>query len=163
MFFGFLIGTICLIALVRVLVGRRYHGRFHHYGYAYGPPGWGGWGHHGGYGPWGRGRGFLFSLLSRLDATPTQEKAIMSALGELKDTARELRGTVRETRGDVARTVRGPTFDETALGAAEKRIDDAAQHLRQAVAETLGKIHGVLDDRQRKVLGDMIENPWAAC
>jgi len=163
MFLGFLIGTICLIGLVRVLVGRRYHGGFHHYGgYGYGPPGWGGWGHHGG--PyWGRRRGFLFSILARLDATPTQERAIMTALDDLKDTARELRGTVRETRGDVARTLRGPTFDESALGAAEKRIDDAAQRLRHAAAETLGKIHGVLDDRQRKVLGDMIENGWAVC
>jgi len=163
MFVGFLIGTLCLIGLVRVLVGRRYHRGFHHYGYAYGPPGWGGWGPHGGYGPFGRGRGFLFSVLSRLDATPTQEKAILSALGELKDTARELRGTVRETRGDVARTVRGPNLDESALGTAEKRLDDAAQRLRHAAAETLGKIHGVLDDRQRQVLGDMIENGWAAC
>jgi Spy/CpxP family protein refolding chaperone len=162
MFLGLLVGTICLIGLVRVLVGRRYYGGFHHYGgYGYGPPGWGGYGHHGG--PWGRRRGFLFSILARLDATPTQERAILSALGELKDTARELRGTVRDTRGDVARTVRGPAFDEAALGAAEKRIDDATQRMRQAAAETLGKIHGVLDDRQRKVLGDMIENGWAYC
>ena len=86
----------------------------------------------------------------------------MTALDELKDTARELRGTVRETRGDVARTVRGSTLDESALGAAEKRFDDAAQHIRHAVADTIGKIHGVLDDRQRQVLGDMIERGWAA-
>src|SRR5689334_17281179 len=120
MFLGLLIGTVCLVGLVRVLVGRRYYGGFHHHGgYGYGPPGWGGYGHHGG--PWGRRRGFLFSILARLDATPTQERAIMTALGELKDTARELRGTVRETRGDVARTVRGSTFDESALGSAEKR------------------------------------------
>jgi Spy/CpxP family protein refolding chaperone len=160
MFLGLLVGTICLIGLVRVLVGRRYYGGFHHYGgYGYGPPGWGG--HHGGPGYWGRRRGFLFSILSRLDATPSQEKAILSALGELKDTARELRGTVRETRGDVARTMRGSEFDESALGAAERRIDDAAQRLRHTTAETLGKIHGVLDDRQRQVLGDMIEHGWA--
>jgi hypothetical protein len=155
MFLGLLVGTICLIGLVRVLVGRRYYGGFHHHGYAYGPPGWGG--------PWARRRGFLFSIMARLDATPSQEKAIMTALGELKDTARELRGTVRETRGDVARTFRGSTFDETVLGTAERRFDDATQRLRQAATEALGKIHGVLDDRQRKVLGDMIENGWAAC
>src|SRR5947207_1083449 len=101
MFFGFVIGTICLVGLVRVLVGRRYYGGFHHYG------GYGGYG----YPPWGRGyggphfgrrgRGMVYSLLARLDATPSQEKAILSAVDELKDTARELRGTVRETRTDV--------------------------------------------------------------
>jgi Spy/CpxP family protein refolding chaperone len=163
MFLGILIGTICLIGLVRALVGRRYYGGFHHYGgYGYGPPGWGGWGGygHGAYG--GRRRGFLYSILARLDATPTQEKAILTALDELKDTARELRGTVRETRGDVARTLRGPTFDESALDTAEKRFDDAAQRMRRAAGAALAKIHEVLDDRQRKVLSEMIESGWAA-
>ena len=163
MFLGFLVGTICLIALVRVLVGRRHYGGFHHYGYGYGPPGWGGgWGHHGGWGPYGRRRGFLFAILSRVDATPSQEKAIMSALDELKGTARELRGTLRETRGDVARTLREPTFDESVLGAADRRLEVAGEKLRRAAIVAIGKIHGVLDDRQRKVLGDMIDDGWAA-
>ena len=85
----------------------------------------------------------------------------MDALHELKDTARELRGTVRETRGDVAKTLRGAILDEQSLGAAERRFDDATHRLRSAATATLGKIHGVLDDRQRKLLGDMIENGWA--
>src|SRR5712691_9327675 len=65
MFLGILIGTICLIGLVRALVGRRYYGGFHHYGgYGYGPPGWGGWGGYG-HGPYGgRRRGFLYSILA---------------------------------------------------------------------------------------------------
>jgi Spy/CpxP family protein refolding chaperone len=164
MFLGFLIGTLCLIGLVRVLVGRRHYGGFRHhggYGYGYGPPEWAGWGGYGGGPPWGRRRGFLYSILARLDATPAQEKTILGALDELKGTARELRGTVRETRGDVARTVSGPTFDESALDDVEKRFDDAAQRLRRAAGTALGKIHGVLDDRQRKVLGEMIESGWA--
>src|SRR6266540_2258106 len=108
MFLGFLIGTICLIALIRVLTRRRWYGGYHHWGYAHaGPYGWG----YGGPRWHGRGRGFLFSILARLEATPTQEKAILGAFDELKDTARELRGTVRETRGDIARTVQGPAFD----------------------------------------------------
>jgi len=163
MFLGFVIGTICLIGLVRVLVGRRTYGGFHHYGghggHGYPPWGWGYPSPHFG----GRGRGFFFSILARLDATPSQEKAILSALDELKDTARELRGTVRDTRADVARTLRGPQFDESALQNAEQRIDGAAQKLRGVAAGTLGKIHGVLDDRQRKILGEMIESGWAGC
>ena len=85
----------------------------------------------------------------------------MGALDELKDSARELRGTVKETRGDLARTISGPAFDESALNAAGGRLDDASHRMRAAVGSTLGKIHGVLDDRQRKLLADMIESGWA--
>ncbi len=155
MFIGILVGTVCLIGLVRVLTRRRWSGGFHHHG---------GYGHGGGYGCGGggrRGRGFLFGILGRLDATPSQEKAIMGALDELKDSARELRGTVKETRGDLARTISGPAFDESALNAAGGRLDDASHRMRAAVGSTLGKIHGVLDDRQRKLLADMIESGWA--
>jgi Spy/CpxP family protein refolding chaperone len=166
MFVGLLIGTLCLIGLVRVVAGRRYYG-FHHYAYAPGwghhGPGWGppGWGYgHGG--PFGRRRHFLHSILARIDATPAQERAIMSALHELKDTARELRGTLRETRGDVAKAFREPSFDESSLGAADRRVEVAGQTLRRAVTAAIGKIHGVLDDRQRKVVGEMLEGGWAA-
>jgi hypothetical protein len=159
MFLGFIIGTLCLIGLVRVLTRRRWYGGFHHYGGHgyYGGP----YGGHGYGGRWGRGRGFLFGMLSRLDATPSQEKAILGALDELKSSAWELRGTVRETRGDIARTISGPAFDESALNAAGGRIDDASHRMRAAIGATLGKIHGVLDDRQRKLLGEMIESGWA--
>ncbi len=158
MFLGFLIGTICLIALVRVLMRRRWYG-YHHWGYAHAGPYGSGWGGP----PWhGRGRGFLFSILAQLEATPTQEKAILGALDELKDTARELRGTMRDTRGDVARTVRGPAFDESALAAASARIDESTRKMRAAVTSTLGKIHSVLDDKQRRTLGELIESGWAA-
>ena len=159
MFLGLFIGTVCLIGLVRVVIGRRWHGGSHYYG---------GHGCHGGYGGgygyggrWGRGRGFLFGLLSRLDATPSQEKAILGALDELKGSAWELRGTVKETRGDIARTISGPAFDESALNAAGGRLDDASHKMRAVVGATLGKIHGVLDDRQRKLLAEMIESGWS--
>jgi len=161
MFIGFLIGTVCLIGLVRVLTRRRWHGGFHHHGghgYHGGPYGGGGYGYGGG---WRPGRRFLFGILGRLDATPSQEKAIMGALDELKDSARELRGTVKDTRGDIARTVSGTAFDESALNTAGGRLDDASRRMRAAVGATLGKIHGVLDDRQRKLLGEMIESGWS--
>jgi Spy/CpxP family protein refolding chaperone len=158
MFLGFVIGTICLIGLVRVLTRRHWYGGYrHHYSYGCRPgPYGGGYGYGGG---WGRGR-FFYGILGRLDATPSQEKAILSAIDELRSSAWELRGSVRETRGDIARTISGPAFDESALNAAGGRLDDASHRLR-AVGATLGKIHGVLDDRQRKLLGEMIESGWA--
>jgi len=158
MFLGLFIGTVCLIGLVRAVIGRRWYGGSHYYG-GHGCHGGNGGGY--GYGRWGRGRGFLFGLLSRLDATPSQEKAILGALDELKGSAWELRGTVKETRGDIARTISGPAFDESALNAAGGRLDDASHKMRAVVGATLGKIHGVLDDRQRKLLAEMIESGWS--
>ena len=105
----------------------------------------------------------MWSLLARLDATPSQEKTILSAVDELKETARTLRGTARETRGDLARTVRAESFDESALQSAGARLDQAASQLRGAVAAALSKVHGVLDDRQRKILGDLIDAGRAGC
>src|SRR5689334_23832657 len=114
MFIGFVIGTICLIGLVRAVARRRYG--FSPYGYAYGYGGCGGYGrgfgrhrHHGPWhhdlwgddsppwrgrgddrreGPWGRGNGVVYSLLGRIEATPAQERVILGAIEELKQIAR---------------------------------------------------------------------------
>jgi uncharacterized membrane protein len=132
--------------------------RNHAHGYA--PFGGHGFRHFGGP-PWWRGRGVLYSALARLDATPSQEKAILGAIDELTDVARELRGTGREARAEVARALSAPTFDDGALASAAARVDEAGHKLRGAVQASLAKIHGVLDDRQRKKLGDLIESGWA--
>jgi Spy/CpxP family protein refolding chaperone len=159
MFVGIFIGTICLFALIGTLRRRRWYRHAAYYGGPWGAP-WGG--HHGGYpGRW-RG-GPLWSALARLDTTPGQEKAIREALDELRDQTRELRGTLRETRSDIARTMRAPTFDETSLGGAATRIDRAAEMLRAAGTRALGKIHQVLDDRQRAILGDLLETGFGHC
>jgi Spy/CpxP family protein refolding chaperone len=111
-------------------------------------------------GPWNRGRGVINSILGRLEATPGQEKAIMTAIDELKATASELRGTGREVRSEVARAVRGPLLDDVVLEGATARIDDATLKLRAAVKTAIVKIHEALDDRQRKMLADMIDSSW---
>jgi len=190
MFIGFAIGTICLIGLVRAVGRRRaYGGFFHDGGCAYGFGHHGGFGghrrsfgrHHGSWhrdacgddgpprrgdreeshqGPWVRGRNVVYSILGRLEATPGQEKAILAAIDELKETARDLRGMGRDVRADVARAIRGPMLDDVALEGATARIDDASLKLRAAARAAIAKIHEVLDDRQRKMLGDMIGSSW---
>jgi Spy/CpxP family protein refolding chaperone len=157
MFVGIFIGTVCLFALIGTLRRRRWYRHAAYYG---GP-----WGHqHGGFGYGSRWRGGpLWSALARLDTTPGQEKAIREALDELRDQARELRGTWKETRSDVARAVRSPSFDESSLGGAATRIDRATEMLRAAGARALGKIHQVLDDRQRAILGDLLESGFGRC
>jgi hypothetical protein len=191
MFFGFLIGTICLIGLIRAMSRRHWYGSYSPFGHSYGYAG-----HHGGCGgfrrgfgghrgswyqgaldafddegpgwrgsreaPWGRGRSVIYSILGRIEATPAQEKVILSALDELKEAAAGLRGTGRDVRADVARAIRGSLLDDVALEIATARIDDAGLKLRAAVRAAVAKIHEVLDDRQRKMLADMVDSSWRA-
>ena len=75
--FGFVVGTLCLVGFVSVYRRRgwRRHG-FH------------GW-HAGRHGRFGRRGGWaLYRAFEELDTSPGQEKAIRSALGELKNLAR---------------------------------------------------------------------------
>ena len=191
MFIGFVIGTLCLVGLIRAVSRRRWYGSVYPFGYSYGYAG-----HHGGCGgyrrgfgghrgswyqgaldaldedgpgwrgqgqvPWGRGRGVVYSILGRIEATPAQEKVILSALDELKEAASALRGTGRDVRADVARAIRGSLLDDVALENATARIDDAGVKLRAAVRTAVAKIHEVLDDRQRKMLADMVDSSWRA-
>lgn len=161
---GFVIGTACLIGLLATLRrGGAYGacgGRFGHHG--------GSWGHHhggrwgrGGWGGWGGYRGgrrqMLSFLLERLDTTAAQEKVITAALDELREAAESHRGELRRTRADVAAAARSPSYDETRLGELFARHDEALTSMRKEFVGALGKIHAVLDDRQRERLADMIE------
>ena len=136
----------------------RHQGHWHHDIWGDDTPPWRGSGEGRREGPWGRG--VVFSILARLDATPAQEKAILAALDELKETARGLRGVGRDVRADVARAIRGSLLDDMALEGATSRIDDVTLKLRAAARAAIAKIHEVLDDRQRKMLGDMIDSNW---
>ena len=173
---GFLVGTVCLIALVKV--ARR--GR----SWGYGPP----WMAHGGggcahgdhdCGPWGgspwggRSRGrrrggwmrgglgrnfFLRAAFERLDTSPGQEKAIRAALEELRVVARSVRADVASTRADIARAMRGDLLDEDALVDVSTRVTAAGEAMRAAAVGALVKVHAALDERQREALADLIES-----
>lgn len=182
---GFLIGTACLIGLIKVL-----RGGWRGYGYR----GWsggscgggscgggscgGGWGHrgHGGHhdheggwggshhgGGWDRGGPFwLRGLFERLQTSPAQEKVIRDAVDEARRSASDLRDEGRHTRGDVAKAVRSASFDETVLGELFARHDTHLEKMRKDMVGVLGKVHAVLDDRQREVLAQIIERgPFA--
>ena len=139
--FGFLFGTACLIGLVVVIKRGRY-GRFGHHG------------RHRGYGP----RGALNALLSRLDTAPGQEKVIVAAVEELVDRARDSGRELRDTRRDIAQAVRGERVDEARLSEVFGRHDAALDKLRAGNVEALRKVHEALDERQRKILGDLIDS-----
>lgn len=168
---GFLFGTVCLIAMVKLIRGPRW-GRWGHARLGYGGcgpaacgpgggPGWGGWGRRGwGPGP-GGGRGFfLRSLFERLETTPGQERVITGALDELRAAAKQVRDP-QKGLGDLAAALRAESFDEAAAAKFSVEAEEAFATIRTAALDALRKVHEALDDRQRKLLADWIERRGA--
>lgn len=167
---GFIFGTICLVALVKVVRHGRHGGwRFahgcghggggswHDEGHGHGP-GFGRWG-----GGWGRGRGgfgpgfMLRGLFSRLETTPGQEKVIRDAFDKVREAAREARAEWKDT-SELSSLLRGETFDRTAAEGVSGKADASFAKVRVVLVEALAQIHEALDDRQRRILADFIES-----
>lgn len=162
------LGLLGLFALGRA--HRRYHGYrgcgphgFH--GYAgdgwHGPWGgspWGGnpWGGN----PWGRRGGrrwMLNAILARIDATPAQERVIVAELDRLQERVHGVKSNLKDVRGDLAAAIRGASLDDAALGGALGRADGAHAEVRSAAIDALRAIHGVLDERQRAQVADLLD------
>lgn len=160
---GFFIGTACLIGLIRVARGGRcggYHGR-------HGWHGRGGWpGHRYGGGPWsswsrGRPGGFgeraaLRWLFEHLDTTHGQEKVIIDAVEELRGPAKKARHELFSTGNELADAVRGEGFDHGRMAETWVRQDKTVETLRLGLTTALARIHEVLDERQRKLLAELL-------
>ena len=99
----------------------------------------------------------LHWVFSRIDASPAQERAIIAELEKLQDRLHAVKSGVHEARGDLAAALRGPVLDDAALGAALGRVDTATGAARSAVIDALRGVHGVLDDRQRGQLADLLD------
>jgi hypothetical protein len=149
MWLGLIVGTVSLILLVHTLRGPRWHRWPHPYGC--GP----GWAHGCGAPPW-RHR-MLWGVLSRLDTTPGQEKAIVQALGELRATVHDLHPSVRGARKQLSQAIAGPIFDAAAWTLAEETIHKAGEQARAALRTALEKVHATLDDRQRQRLATLVD------
>ncbi len=146
--FGFIIGTVCLVGLVKVL--RRG---------GYGPLGYAGCGSHA-----GRGRGmgggprmWLRSIFERMATTPGQEKAIMSALEELRSHRRAVREEAERTRGDLAQAVSSGLIDDQTLDETFARHDRLLAQARVSFVEAVKKVTEALDERQRKQLAEILQ------
>lgn len=173
--FGFLFGTLCLIGLIKVAR----HGRCGAYGYGYGGGcGGGGWrgrgGWHGydggdsddayrwrgrgGRGGWGGERFFLRAMFERLETTPGQEKVIAQAFEELREKGRAAKNDLKAARAEVAKAMRSPAFDEVTVGTATAQVEAVVESMRKAGIDAFAKVHEALDERQRGLLADFIEN-----
>lgn len=137
---------------------RRSHGCFahHNYGhwgrYSHGP-----FGHHGHPGRSGRKRFMLHAMLMRIDASPAQERAIIHEIEKVEERLHATKTALRETRGDLGAALRGPVLDDAALGAVLGRVDAATAEARAAMLDALRNLHGVLDERQRGQVADLLE------
>jgi uncharacterized membrane protein len=134
--------------------------RCHAYGGCGGHHGWHGhsWGHHGYRRNW-----MLHGLLARLDASPAQERVIIGEVDRVRERLWTAKSSLRDGRADLGAAIRGPVLDDAALGAVLGRVDAATGEARAAVLDALRNIHAVLDDKQRAILGDMLDrsgSPW---
>ena len=136
--FGFLIGTLSLIGLIKVVR----HGR-----------GWGGHGSHGGPRRW-----MLRRLFERLDTTPGQEKVILEAAEQVEQNGRAAKEAFFGGRVDIGRAMRGETFDTAAVNEAFEKQQTAVDAFKKTVLEQMQKIHEALTPEQRLAAGDLIEN-----
>jgi Spy/CpxP family protein refolding chaperone len=145
---GVIVGTLGAIGLFS-MARRRFRG------------GCAGYGRHGRQGVMGRfgGRGGwpLRWLFERLDTTPGQEKAIVAALSELRDNRAALHEEMEHSRGDLAQAVRGGLIDDSTLEESFARHDRLLAQLRVSFVEATKKAAEALDERQRKLLADLLE------
>jgi len=154
---------------------RHGHGGWHGgpWGHFGGPRGWGGgpglddddWGasFRDGDGPeaWAGVRGkryFIRSVLSRVNATPAQERAIGVAFDEFRGDVRKLGGgETRRSRQEIADALRRPTFDGVVLGEQFARHDTVIEGARKAFVGLVARVHDTLEPEQRSQLASLVE------
>ena len=147
--FGFLIGTVCLIALIVVLRRGPHHGFFRMHGAH---------GHRCHSGGWMRRRGWTWRLFERLETSPGQEREIRDAIAEVREAFRALAGEADQSRDDLSRAIRAESLDEVKLGEMFSRHDDRLRTVQRAFAGAMARIHAALDDVQRARLADLLES-----
>jgi Spy/CpxP family protein refolding chaperone len=155
---GFILGAACVIGVGRMLRRRAWHGRFGYGGHDGGCQGHGGYGmRFRGVGPFRSGRWALRALFERLETTPGQERAILSALDELRENRKVVRDELKQTKGDLARAIEGGLIDDASLEESFARHDRLLAQLRVGFVEALKKMTEALDEPQRKQLAQWLE------
>ena len=83
---------------------------------------------------------------------------ILKAVDDFVARAHETGREVRSSRRDIAEAIRGERVDEARLQEVFGRHDAALAGLRTAAVDGVRRIHEALDERQRKILGDLVES-----
>ena len=137
--FGFLIGTLSLIGLIKVVR----HG--------------GGWGDRGGWRHGGPRNWMLRRLFQRLDTTPGQEKVIAQAFDSLHEKGRAIRDEAFRSRSTFGQAFKGEHFDSAAVNAAFEKQQAALDEMKKAMLEAMQSVHEALTPEQRAEAGDLLE------
>ena len=77
----------------------------------------------------------------------------------MRSSADDLHAEMRRSKHDLAVTLRSDNVDETALGEAFARHDDAIEKVRKTFVGGVAKLHDALDERQRGLLAQWLESP----
>ena len=134
----------------------------HHHHHHWGRDRFGGHRGHPMHGKRGRMRRFMMHrLLSEIDASPAQERAILAELEQLEQRVRGAGELVRDSKAELAQVVGSSQLDEAALAAVTSRYDSATADVREAGVGALRAIHALLDDAQRTRLAELMDRkPW---
>ncbi len=151
---GFIVGTLCLVGLVKVARGGFGRRRFAYAGGCHGGYG----GHQGAPGPSFRGFGGPWSIFEQLGLTRDQAKAFRGLKEEWIDAAFAARKSVQVVKNDVASALRTDSFDETLVGESLARFDEVTDAFKKSMLTSLAKAHQVLDARQRERLAELLED-----
>ena len=100
----------------------------------------------------------MHAALERIDASPAQERAIIAEIEKLQEKVHSAKRNLKDARGDLSSAIRGSVLDDAALGAVLGRVDTSTAEARGAVVEALRNIHGVLDDKQRTQVADLLDS-----
>jgi len=133
--YGFL-GAVALLALVRLIRFRRWRRLAR-----IGPP-----------------RFFLRGLFRRLGTRPEQEALLTGEADALAAELRALREEGRALRLELAGLLDAPALDGAALDAAFERRAERLRALRLRASEAVNRVHGALDEGQRRVLAAMLRS-----
>ena len=135
--FGFIIGTLSLIGLIKVVK----HGR-----------GWGRWNH-----PGARRRWMLRRVFQRLDTTTGQEKVIEEAFEQIESKGQALRAELMSAGPDLAKAFRGEAFDTQAVKERFDKQQAALEELKKAVLAGMQQTHEALRPDQRSLVSEWLE------
>jgi Spy/CpxP family protein refolding chaperone len=102
----------------------------------------------------------LQRVLRRLDTTPAQERVIVEAIDEARQSAQGLRKEATMSKEDVITMLKSEEVEVDALGAAFARQDEALTDARLGATAALQKIHNALTEEQRLKLGRMLKGSW---
>jgi len=88
-------------------------------------------------------------LISKLDASPAQERALRDLLHSTREQLRQLHVDARSLREEVGEAVRAERFDQARFSGAEAKVDEKFRQAMGIIRNTLEQMHEVLDTQQR--------------